>query len=166
MKSNKFNNLKEPYVLILVGPPLVGKSTFVRENFSNDDIVLISRDEIVLDLANTDDYNKAFNTVDQKKVNIELDLRLKEASSDGRNVIVDMTNLTSKRRKSNLNYFDDSYTKIAVIFPMLSEDEIKERNRKRVIEENKNIPESVIKNMISSYQSISPSEGFNKVISL
>ena len=50
---------------------------------------------------------------------------------------------------------------------MLSEEEFKERNKKRELEENKTIPEGVIRNMIASYQPIDKNlEGFNKVISL
>jgi hypothetical protein len=55
---------------------------------------------------------------------------------------------------------------LGVIFPILSDEEYVIRNQKRIDEENKNIPMSVIKSMISSYQTISPQEGFNKVISL
>jgi hypothetical protein len=56
--------------------------------------------------------------------------------------------------------------KVAVIFPILEWDEYRKRNTKRQQEEMKFIPENVIKNMISSYQPINPSEGFDKVISL
>jgi hypothetical protein len=77
-----------------------------------------------------------------------------------------MTNMTSKRRSHNLSYFDDSYSKIAVIFPILEWDEYVLRNEKRQKEEQKFIPLSVIKSMISSYQPISEQEDFDKVISL
>jgi hypothetical protein len=55
---------------------------------------------------------------------------------------------------------------MAVIFPILSDDEYVRRNLKRIKEENKDLPMHVIKNMISSYNPISPDEGFDKVISL
>ena len=41
-------NIKEPFVIILIGPPLSGKSTWIRENFPNTDV--ISRDEILMDV--------------------------------------------------------------------------------------------------------------------
>ena len=159
-------HIKEPFVMLLIGPPLVGKTTWFNKTFQDKSATLISRDAIVMEVAGTDNYNHAFNTVDQKEVNRQLDHRIETAIKNKQNVVVDMTNLTSKRRKSTLSHFTDDYTKIAVIFPMLSEEEFKSRNKKRELEENKTIPENVIKNMIASYQPISQSEGFNKVVSL
>lgn len=162
------NKLKEPYILVLIGPPLVGKSTWIRENFISKDIDVnvISRDQLVMDLYGSDDYNKAFKEVNQKEVNSMLERSFVEASQNGDNVIVDMTNLTSKRRKSTLNYFGDEYQKVAVIFPPVDWEEIKRRNEKREKEEQKTIPEHVIKNMLSSYQPVKEEEGFDKIVSI
>lgn len=157
-------NLKEPFVIILVGPPLSGKSTWVRQNFPDTNV--ISRDEIVMEVYGSRNYTEAFQKVNQKEVDRVLDYRLKEANLAKSNVIVDMTHMTSKRRKQNLNYFSDDFYKLAVIFPILSDDEYIRRNNKRIEEENKDLPMHVIKNMISSYQNIKDNEGFNRVISL
>jgi len=159
-------HLKQPYVLVLIGPPLTGKDTWIRNNFSNEDIVMVSRDQIVLDVYGSDNYDEAFKNVNQKAVDAELQRQLRQSSEDGKNVIINMTNMTSKRRSHNLNHFGDEYTKVAVIFPILEWDEYRKRNIKRQQEEMKFIPEQVIRNMISSYQPINPSEGFDKVISL
>jgi tRNA uridine 5-carbamoylmethylation protein Kti12 len=168
MDLTKFKNLKSPYVLILVGHPLVGKSffcnKFIKEIDSN--VTIISRDQIVLDLYGNEDYNKAFRSVDQKEVDRLLILKLQESSDDGKNVIIDMTHMNSKRRRYNLSFFDEDYYKLAVIFPILSDEEYIMRDKKRTIEENKSIPIHVIKNMISSYQPIKHDEGFNRVISI
>lgn len=160
------NKLKEPYVLILIGPPLVGKTTWIKKNFADKEVKLISRDQIVLDVYGSDDYDEAFKNVDQKRVNNVLESTLTKASENEENVIVDMTNLTSKRRKHTLSYFDDNYSKIAVIFPPVDWDEVQKRNEKRKREENKTIPEHVLKNMLSSYQPVSHEEGFDKIVSL
>lgn len=168
MNLISLKNIKEPFVLMLVGPPLVGKSFFCKEFLStiNSDVTIISRDQIVMDLYKNDNYDLAFKSVDQKKVNVVLDDMLTDCNDNRENVIVDMTNLTSKRRKHTLGYFDDDYNKIAIIFPLIEWDEIQKRNQKRKEEENKTIPEHIIKSMLASYQSISHTEGFNKVISL
>jgi predicted kinase len=155
-------NIKEPFVMLLVGPPLSGKSTWIRNNYPNTKV--ISRDEIVMELAGTNDYNKAFSQVNHKLVDKVLSDRLSE-SSNGENVIVDMTNMTGKRRAQTLSYFD-SYYKVAVIFPILSDEEYETRNKKRISEENKDLPLSIVKRMISSYQTIKEEEGFDKVISI
>lgn len=157
-------NLSETFVILLIGPPLSGKTTWIRENFPTTDV--ISRDEIVMEVYGSRNYTEAFNSVDQKEVDRILRQRLLDYSSEKRSVIVDMTNMTTKRRKSSLNYFSDGYYKMAVIFPILSDEEYKIRNDKRIVEENKNLPMYVIKNMISSYQPISTEEGFDEVISL
>ena len=157
-------HLKEPFVIILIGPPLSGKTTWIRENFPTTEV--ISRDELVMDVYGSRNYTEAFNNVDQKEVDRVLSQKFLDANKEKRNVIVDMTHMASKRRKQNLNYFTDDYYKLAVIFPILSDDEYERRNKKRIEEENKDLPMRIVKSMISSYQPITTDEGFNKVISL
>jgi len=157
-------NLKEPFVMLLVGPTLSGKSTWIRNNYPT--INVISRDEIVMEVAGTRDYNKAFETVDQKLVDRVLAERLTGANLTKTSTIVDMTNMTVKRRAQTLRYFDDSFYKIAVVFPILSDEQYQMRNIDRNSKENKWIPPSVIKSMIDSYQEPTSDEGFSKIILL
>jgi predicted kinase len=157
-------NLKEPFVMLLVGPTLSGKSTWIRNNYPK--VNVISRDEIVMEVAGTRDYNKAFETVDQKLVDRVLAERLTDANLTKTSTIVDMTNMTVKRRSQTLRYFDDSFYKIAVVFPILSDEQYQMRNIDRNSKENKWIPPSVIKSMIDSYQNPTSDEGFSKIIFL
>lgn len=156
--------LKEPFVILLVGPTLSGKSTWIRNNYPNVDV--ISRDEIVMEVAGTRDYNKAFDTVDHKVVDKVLIERLTEANTTKTSTIVDMTNMTVKRRRQTLQYFDDGFYKVAVVFPLLSDEEYQRRNIDRNAKENKWIPPTVIKSMIDSYQEPTTSEGFDNIIFL
>jgi len=156
---------KAPWVIIMIGPPLSGKTSWIDKNFYPDEYELISRDQIVVDLHGEDDYNSAFGSVNQKEVDKILTKKLVDVGSSDKNAIVDMTHMGRKRRIQNLSYFKN-HTKIAVIFPILTEDEYQRRNEKRTIEEKKTIPLHVIKNMISSYQTISDGEGFDKIYSL
>ena len=160
------DKLKEPYVIILIGPPLSGKTTWINKNFEPESFELISRDQIVLDLHGEDDYNTAFKSVDQKEVDRILVNKLSTTAKERKNAIVDMTHMNSKRRKYNLSFFGSEYYKLAVIFPILKDEEYVVRDKKRTEEEQKSIPMYVIKNMISSYQPVNKSEGFDKVISL
>ncbi len=157
-------HLKEPFAIILIGPPLSGKSTWIRNNFPTTDV--ISRDEIVMEVYGSRNYDDAFKNVNQKQVDRVLHERLTEANKAKKNVIIDMTHMASKRRRQNLDYFSDDYYKLGVIFPILSEEEYTRRNNKRIEEENKNLPMHIVKNMISSYQAVREEEGFNKIISL
>ncbi len=156
--------LKEPFVILLVGPTLSGKSTWIRNNYT--DVNVISRDEIVMEVAGTRDYNDAFKTADHKVVDKFLSERLTEANSTKTSTIVDMTNMVSKRRKQTLNYFDSDFYKVAVVFPILSDEEYEKRNIDRNAKENKWIPPQVIKSMINSFEMPTTEEGFDNIISL
>ncbi len=160
-------SIDSPYVAILIGPPLSGKTTEINKiiNELGHDVTIISRDKIVLDVYGENDYNKAFSSVNQKRVDTILLDQIRNASDNNHNVILDMTHMTRKRRKYNLSFFDNYY-KIGVIFPILSMEEYDVRNKKRSSIENKTIPTKVLKDMISSYQTISDDEGFDKIISL
>lgn len=167
MKIKELNShlktINKPFVMMLIGPPLSGKDTLIRQ--LDVDFKVISRDDILIDVADTSDYNLAFKTVDQKQVDEILKNTIKQLSESKENVIINMTNMTSKRRRQTLSNFKD-HIKIGVIFPILSDDEYRTRNEKRNREEEKFIPEDVIKRMISNYQPIRKEEGFDRVISL
>ena len=152
--------------MILIGPPLSGKSTWIKNNFDEIPVTIVSRDQIVLDISG-EDYNIAFNSVNQKEVDRELIKQMTEASKNGDNVIIDMTHMTSKRRKYHLSFFDDDYYKVAVIFPILEEEEYLRRDKIRKEAENKSISLDIINRMISQYQVINEEEeGFDKIISI
>lgn len=151
--------LKEPFVMILVGTALSGKSTLVRNNYPR--VEVISRDEIVMELAATRDYSDAFRTVDQKLVDKVLAQRLIEANLAQSSIIIDMTNLTIKRRARTLSYFSPHFYKVAVVFPILSNEEYQKRNISRNSTQNKWIPPAVIDSMIDSYQPPTAEEGFD-----
>ena len=155
---------KKPFVILLIGVPLSGKTTFIRKNYPNTKV--ISRDDLVMEVYGSDDYNTAFKEVDQKEVDLLLDLRLKEVNTNKENVIVDMTNMTVIRRAKTLNYFSDNYYKVAIIFKVLEMEEYERRNNERNIKENKWIPLFVIENMLNSYQEPTLDEGFDKIIKL
>ncbi|NBO22633.1 ATP-binding protein [bacterium] len=158
--------IEGPYVVILIGPPLSGKDTFLKKLDLGESTKIVSRDQIILDLYEEDDYDNAFKSVSQKEVDKELDRQLTEFAEKGDNVIVNMTHMSPKRRIKNLNYFGSEYYKLAIIFPILNWEEYEKRNEKRKQEEKKFIPVNVIKDMISSYRPIREDENFDRVITL
>ena len=157
-------NIKEPFVMMLIGPTLSGKSTYIRNNYPNTEV--ISRDEIVMEVFGSRDYNLAFKEVDQKEVDRVLATRLKEANDLKTSVIIDMTNMTAKRRMATLRNFDKDFSRLAVVFPILSDEEYTKRNIDRNSKENKWIPPFVIKSMIDSYQEPTLDEGYDRIIIL
>ena len=168
MKKLNLNTLKQPFVILMVGPPLVGKSTALKEWIATfkGDVTIISRDAIMLEQHGNDNYSEAFNTVNQGAVNRELRQSIENAANNMENTIIDMTNLSSKKRRQTLANFSNDFSKIAVIFPVPKLEELLERNKNRFEKENKHIPERVIISMMNSFNPIKDDEGVNKIISL
>lgn len=156
--------LKEPYVIIAVGIPLSGKSSYFSKNYP--DASVICRDSIILEISGIKDYNKAFKEVNHREVDDLLRFRLKDNSNRNINTIVDMTHMSAKRRRFNLSFFKKDYYKVAIVFPFIDKHEWKIRNEKRKLEENKDISWDIMENMIKSYTFPKKEEGFNKIISL
>ncbi len=163
MNINQLKNKK--FLILLIGHPLVGKSTFIKNKLNNLDFNLISRDNIILELSSTKKYNSAWDEVNHKEVDRILNERIDNSILNNESVVIDMTNLTKKRRKGFINRFNDYY-KVGILFDILSSDEIKSRNEKRNNEESKYINESIINTMISSYQTPTKEEGFDKIINV
>lgn len=150
-------------IFILIGVPMSGKSTWIKNNYPNTKV--ISRDNIVLEVHGSNDYNKAFKEVNHKEVDKLLNSRLISASQSNEDVIIDMTNMTSKRRKSTLRHFTNFY-KEAIVFPILSDDEYERRNNIRTVTENKSIPLSILKSMMDTYEPPTKEEGFDDIVNL
>jgi predicted kinase len=154
--------MNKPKVILLIGHPLVGKSHWLRNNYPNAKV--ISRDDILLEVAGHNDYNLAFDDVDKKQVDKILTQRLIQAGLQSDDVIIDMTHMSRKRRIKNLMKFPN-HTKVGIVFPHLTDDdEIIRRNQIRLYTEKKSIPPSVIKDMIKNYQEPNKEEGFDEII--
>jgi predicted kinase len=119
-----------------------------------------------MELHGSKNYEEAWKKVNQKRVNKILNERILEANQVKEDVILDMTHMTSKRRRIHCGHFSKDYYKMGVIFPILSDEEYIKRNSIRQKEENKNIGMGVIRNMISQYQTIKSEEGFDEIITL
>lgn len=156
--------MKNPFVIILSGVPLSGKSTWVEKNYPG--VMVISRDNILMEISNTKDYNKAYKESDSDLVDKILNERIFLASKSGDNVIIDMVHASKKSRRRSLTNFSKKYYKIGVSFPFLSKDEYIRRNNLRKEKENKFIPDDVLQNMIESFVNISYEEDFNEIIEI
>ena len=153
-------------LILLVGPPLSGKDTYLKsQNFS--DFTIISRDDILMSLHTNSDYSQAFSSVDQKLVDKILNNKIQDCITNNQNVIINMTNMTKKSRNKHLSKFPNNhYEKIAVVFPKLNLCDYINRNEKRKLEENKFIPVNVIQSMIENWQEVTSEEGFKTIIKL
>ena len=158
-------NCPKPFVVILVGIPLSGKDTFLR-TLKHLDYIEISRDKILLEIANTEDYRQAYSLVDSKIIDKELNRQIIHYGSLNKNIIANMTHLKAKRRISTLIRFNKEYYKIAIVFPIITKDDFSVRNDKRNKEEKKIISIKLYDEMVNLFELVNEEEGFDKVIDL
>lgn len=152
INHNKFienSNPKDKKLICLVGLPCSGKSTFLKKHMLEDHKIL-SRDDIVMEIASENgitSYNEAFNIIDQKEVDNRFQKRRNNLIKYDGTVWVDMTNMSRKSRRKNLQGFKD-FKKSAIVF-MPSLEEIIRRNGNR---KGKIIPDHVYEKMIIAFQ--------------
>ena len=151
-----------PTLTILVGLPGSGKSTWRAEHTA---AVIISSDDLIDEFAaaNGLTYSEAFKKVDMKQIQRDIMSRFQTALVEGRDIIVDRTNMPRKSRALFLNGVPDTYHRRAVVF-RVPEEELKRRLRERASATGKFIPEHVVLGMQSSYQEPTLDEGFQEVV--
>ena len=109
-------------------------------------------------------YSEAFRNKDlQKRVDKELESHLSHTLKSGRDIVIDMTNMSIKRRKSILDRTPAGYEKIAVVFSV-SRAELIKRLDKREKETGKRVGINIVDDMLANYQEPSLVEGFDKII--
>lgn len=152
-------------IVFLVGMPASGKSTYVRT--MNFDAVVVSSDSIIDDYAKS--LGKTYDEVFSDYVGIadkEFKRQFDEAVANGKNIIVDRTNLSVKSRGAILSRIPKDARKNYSIEAMVFEIPESIRNirmDKRKVAEGKSIPKHVLASMQASYVPPSKSEGFDLV---
>lgn len=147
--------------IILVGPPMSGKSTWIKSNATANHLV-VCRDQVIMDMAKGKDYNEAYRSVDQDKVNQQYDLLRKDALKSGKDLIFDLTHMTEKSRRKSLAGLPKNMKRRAVVF-LTGYETLKTRNEVRAKKENKRIPDYVLQNMMGQFVMPMRSEGFDEI---
>jgi len=161
--------LDKPWVMVLIGPPLSGKTTFIKNVLTEQEFTHVSYDNMIMELdpIQDGDYERAWKQTNWKMVNKACKSLMRKCNENRENAVIDYTNMNSKRRQSNLSFFDKEYYKIAVKFPILEMEEYRERNRIRMRTESKIISDDTIEFFLKQYNPINPKmEKFDKVIEL
>lgn len=205
------NTESQKKIFVLVGPPSIGKSTWINNTFTEIKPYIINRDDLVDEVASTygwtyDDMfisppsgskigdvdykygevvkSPSFMTWQPLSFSKVLEANNLVASKFGNrvskargkdNIVVDMTNMNANSRKRALDAIsgqESDYKKIAVVFNFQGiEDLIKKVSEKRAELAKKNgksktIGPHVFDKMFSSYQEVSPDEGFDEIINI
>jgi predicted kinase len=138
---------------ILIGLPRSGKSTWITKNVTDE--VVISRDDALVkyakELYNVKTYSEAFkalNDNDQKAVDAIIGTVFQKAVKEGKDIVIDMTNMSKKSRRKWLAQYGGN--KKAIIFAT-DMDEIARRNEHDRKTIGKYIPPFVIDNMAKNF---------------
>lgn len=160
-------NETKPFLLVLVGLPGSGKSTFVKKLDADFALYVASTDDLIeREAAKLGiNYSQAFNRLNQKQLKREMDQGITEAVIKGINIVNDQTNMGAKKRKGLLDSINDDYAKFAICFEVSPAD-LKVRLDARAASTGKFIPPHVIANMTSNYTTPTKAEGFTDVWTL
>jgi predicted kinase len=153
-------NWKKPFVVMMIGLPGSGKSTWIRENLPG--IKVLSTDDFIEQyaLSKGKTYSEVFSKA-APLASAKFEQELKKAAKNGESVIIDQTNMGKKSRMNKIAPFKNHY-KVAV---MVSADptELMLRLKHRAEKTGKHIPEKVIDQMARSFQTITKDEGWNEI---
>ncbi|WP_298751998.1 AAA family ATPase [uncultured Arcobacter sp.] len=151
-------------VIMNVGLPCSGKSTYTEDFVKHYEYTVHARDNIMRDYyidnnhmivkdgyMEVPSYNVIWDSVDHDAVNERCEELYREYITDAKNVIIDETNLSFKTRQKKFNKFPLKYGRVMHVF-MTPLSVIKDRNTVRSRTTGKTIPENVYYNMLSSFQ--------------
>lgn len=151
-------------VNLLVGLPASGKSTFYENNFSNH--FRYSTDDVIEALAKERGitYTEAFDDSVVEFAAEWANMELAQAVEDRRPIVWDQTNLGMYKRAKSLAMIPDHYYKVGYVFlPPFFDRHFDELERRLNSRPGKEIPKSVMIDMMSRYQMPTITEGFDEV---
>ena len=156
LNAEDFNARRKKHdntLTVLIGVPRSGKSTWIAQNVTDE--VVISRDSTLVEYAqkkyNTRTYSEAFKSLsedDQKAVDTIISTQFKNAVKAGKDIVIDMTNMSKKSRRKWVSQYGGNTKAIVFATDM---DEISRRNEHARKTIGKFIPQYVIDNMAKNF---------------
>lgn len=154
----------KPEVIMMVGLPGSGKSTWINNADLTSDYFLYSTDSVVEEYAalTRRTYSEVFPAIirDAEKM---MNAALAEAIKSGRDVIWDQTNLSVSSRKKKLARFPSNYRKVALVFPTPAKEQ-HEAWLNSPERDGKWIPPHILASMTATFEMPTEAEGFHEVI--
>lgn len=152
-------NVSKLKFIVLVGPPGVGKSTFIKNNLG-DNFVRISSDHYIEEVAAK--KGKTYTEVFKEAIAYASESSkrdFQEALTTKSNIVWDQTNLSAKKRKGLLKQIPVDYEKICVYWVIKDHAKWK----RQLDRPGKDIPKSVLDSMLDNYEYPSYDEGWNQI---
>jgi predicted kinase len=146
--------------VMLVGLPYSGKSTLIQTSNLRD-YTLVSSDAEVQAYAKSlgKTYNDVFKDyIDQAMANAQKTMQ--DAFREGKNVVLDQTNLTVASRRKKLAQVPKDYRRTCIVVEAPSKEELDKRIEERT---SHRIPNFVLDNMRKMYQYPTLDEGFDVI---
>lgn len=153
LASDKDEPNSKKNLIILIGPPCSGKSTWAKNNLK--DYIRISRDDLLEGMfKDRGTYSEIFKSLTEDEhslIDIQLMKDYKLALAAGENIVIDMTSLSKKSRAKFLNGHKElkNYNKRAKVF-FISEEEFSKRNEMRSLS-GKSIPHYLYLDMVKRF---------------
>jgi len=159
MKENLENINHKLVLIVLVGPPGSGKSTWGKKFAQDHNLNYISTDELRARFGSGEDDQTVSGAVFGYVKRI-----IPQLLSTGKSVLIDATSMSRRDRKDYIKFADavGAY-KIAIAFEVDRNTLIK-RNQERGEKGGRNVPVEVIDRFLGKYQRPDSSEGFDKVV--
>lgn len=160
-----------PKLYVLVGPPGVGKSSWIAQNvadpyvISYDNAVDIVREPLGLRYNDVAGGQKQF----RKEVEAVHKQMTRDAVGSGKDIVVDMTNMTAKARQRALapvRGHEREYEKVAVVFDFQGA----ERGVQTAVAQraarlgDKTLSPAIVQGMMDRFEMPIESEGFDKIV--
>lgn len=171
MKMESHTNLKDvtkntPEILVLVGVPGSGKSTWTKNHIesSANDYVVVSSDAVLDRIAS--ERGLKYSDVYKDYIGLATSTAkrdFREAVESGRSIIFDQTNVSKKKRRGILQQVTKDYTKVAVVF-QTEDREVERRLKERAELTGKYIPTVVMEDMYGRWEAPTRDEGFDLII--
>jgi predicted kinase len=143
-----------PCLIVLVGPPGSGKTTWARRN--GRDAVHVSQDDLI-DAITPHGFSHEYRAI----YHAAEDAVARAALASGHTVIVDRTNRTRKHRERWLNIAAEASCAAIAVVMTASERLCRERNAQR--DDSRRLSEERMDRMFAAFEAVAGDEGFTAI---